>query len=99
MVEHTIHVEVAYATPDRQWLIGLDAPAGTTAGEAIRLSGLLEELPGLDTASVGIFGEHVEPGRELEDGDRVEIYRPLIADPREERRAAARSGRTMKRRR
>lgn len=99
MADECIHVEVAYAEPGRQWLVGLDVPRGTTAGEAIRLSGLREAIPGLDTSNVGIFGEHVEPERPLEAGDRVEIYRPLIADPRDARRELARLGKSMGRRR
>lgn len=99
MADDSIQVEVAYAAPDQQWLVALDVPPGTTAAEAIRLSGILEENPGLDTSSVGIFGEHVEPARPLEAGDRVEIYRPLAADPREVRRELARRGKSMGRRR
>lgn len=67
--------------------------------EAVRSSGLLEEHPGLDTSRIGIFGEQVEPDRLLEDGDRVEIYRPLTADPKEVRRELARQGKSMGRRR
>lgn len=99
MAEALIRVEVAYATPDRQWLTGLDVPVGTTAGEAVRSSGLAEAFPGVDTTRIGIFGEHTVPDRVLEDGDRVEVYRPLIADPREVRRELARQGKSMGRRR
>lgn len=99
MADPAVRVEVAYATPERQWLIELQLPAGSTAADAIRLSGLLDECPGLDTASIGIFGEHVEQDHPLDDGDRVEIYRPLTADPKEVRREAARRGKTTKRRR
>ena len=99
MADDLIRVEVAYATLQRQWLLELDVPAGTTAGEALRLSGLVEDCPDLDTRNIGIFGEHVARDRVLEDGDRVEIYRPLIADPKEVRREAARLGKTMGRRR
>lgn len=98
MAEGLVRVEVAYAAPDRQWLIGLEVPAGTTAREAIRLSGLVEECPGVDTTSIGIFGEHVAQDRIIEDGDRVEIYRSLVADPREVRRELARQGKSMGRR-
>lgn len=100
MADDPISVEVAYAAaPDRQRLIELDVPAGAKAIDAIRLSGLLEEFPGLDTTHIGIFGEHIEHDRPLEAGDRVEIYRPLISDPKEVRRELARQGRTMGRRR
>lgn len=96
MADQSIRVEVAYAAPGEQCLVELDVPSGTTAGEAIRLSGILDRYPGIDTASIGVFGEHVGHERRLEDGDRVEIYRPLIADPREVRREMARRGKTMK---
>lgn len=99
MADDRISVEVVYAAPDHQRLIELDVPAGATAIDAVRLSGLLDEFPGLDTTSIGIFGEHVDHGRPLEAGDRVEIYRPLTADPKEVRRELARQGRTMGRRR
>lgn len=99
MADDSVRVEVAYAAPDRQWLVALDVPPGTTAAEAIRLSGILEENPGLDTSNVGIFGEHVERERPLEPGDRVEIYRPLTADPKDVRRELARQGKSMGRRR
>lgn len=99
MADRTIQIEVAYAAPGEQWLVELGVPAGTTAGEAVRASGILERYPGLDTRSIGIFGEHVGHDRCLEDGDRVEIYRPLEADPREVRRELAKLGRTMGRNR
>lgn len=95
MADDTLRVEVAYATPQRQWLLALDVSAGTTAIQAIRLSGLMDELPELDTTNIGIFGESVEHDRVLEDGDRVEVYRPLIADPKEVRREAARRGKSV----
>lgn len=94
----TIKVEVAYALPDRQELLPLSVPAGTTVGEAIRLSGLLEKYPDLDPGGknkVGIFGRLCKPDQEMHDGDRAEIYRPLIADPKEVRRRLAAEGRTM----
>lgn len=87
-----LRVEVVYATPQRQWLIELEVPPGTSAGEAIRMSGILEEIPGLDTTNIGVFGEVVVPGHRLRSGDRVEIYRPLAADPREARRRLAGKG-------
>lgn len=98
MADETIHVEVAYASPDEQWLVALELPAGATAGEAVERSGILSSHPKLDTRSIGIFGEHVGHDRRLEDGDRVEIYRPLTADPREVRRELVKLGKTMKRR-
>jgi len=98
MGDETIAVEVVYAVPGDHSLIALQVPRGTTAGEAVRCSGILDERPGADITHIGVFGEHVGHDHPLEDGDRVEIYRPLEADPKEVRRDAARRGRTMKNR-
>lgn len=93
----TIPVEVAFAQPDRQLLIPLRVPAGTNAGEAIHLSGILERFPEIDLSRnrIGVFGRLCAPERVLEAGDRVEIYRPLTADPKEVRRRLAAEGRSM----
>lgn len=87
-----IRIEVACALPDRQALVTLSLRAGATAMEAVRQSELLRRFPELDAASpsVGIFGRRVEPGQILADGDRVELYRPLLADPKQARRRRAR---------
>lgn len=98
MDDESLRVEVAYAIPGTQWLIELDVPPGTTAGEAIRLSGIVEQVPDIDTTSIGVFGESVKHDHRLRPGDRVEIYRPLTADPREARRELAKLGRSMSRR-
>lgn len=92
-----LSIEVAYALPERQRLVAVKVPAGTTAREAIALSGIAAEFSGLDTAGcpLGIFGEQVQDDYVLSAGDRVEIYRPLINEPRETRRRLAASGRTM----
>jgi putative ubiquitin-RnfH superfamily antitoxin RatB of RatAB toxin-antitoxin module len=91
MDKTTITVEVAYALPQRQALLAVDVPAGTTAIEAARLSGVAGQFEDidLDNAKLGIFGKLVAPGQVLQEGDRVEIYRPLIADPKEVRKARA----------
>lgn len=92
MNEQVIDVEVAYALPERQALIQISVPVGTTALEAARRSGLEAQFPGLtlsEESRLGIFGQLVPPGQELHAGDRVEIYRPLLADPKEVRRARA----------
>lgn len=91
MAAETIHVEVAYALPDKQALLPLEVAVGTTAIEAARQSGIIEKFDGidLDNAKLGIFGKVVAPGQVLTEGDRVEIYRPLIADPKEVRKARA----------
>jgi putative ubiquitin-RnfH superfamily antitoxin RatB of RatAB toxin-antitoxin module len=85
---------VAYATPKRQLVLPLYVPRGCTVAEAIERSAIREEFPGLvvDFDAVGIFGRKAPAGQVLEPGDRVEIYRPLIADPREARRERARDG-------
>lgn len=90
-----IGVEVAYATPARQTVRAVRLPPGSRVGEAIRRSGLLAEFPEIDLAvnRVGVYGEPVELDAVLADGDRVEIYRPLIADPKEARRRRARGKR------
>lgn len=87
----TIAVEVVYALPDRQRLIALQVPQGTTVQEAIERSGLMHEFPEIDTGrqKIGVFGKRVSPQRVLSAGERVEIYRPLIADPKEARRQRA----------
>jgi putative ubiquitin-RnfH superfamily antitoxin RatB of RatAB toxin-antitoxin module len=86
-----IRVEVAYARPDTQWLIPLEVALGTQLEQAIRLSGILEKCPEIDlsTNKVGIFGKLSTLERRLQQGDRVEIYRPLVADPKQARKRRA----------
>lgn len=90
-----IGVEVAYATPEKQRLVELQVPPGTTVIEAIERSNIREEFPGMvvDERAVGVFSRKVGPEYELQQGDRVEIYRPLIADPKEIRRQRAKGQR------
>ncbi len=85
-------VEVAYARPDQQVIIPVRVPAGATLEEAIERSGVLERFPEIDLArnKVGVFGKPSKLSAGLRPGDRVEIYRPLIADPKEVRRRRAR---------
>lgn len=92
-----IAIEVVCAEAGRQTLLALEVPAGTTAGGALALSGVLALHPALDpgTCGVGIFGVEVPRERVLQAGDRVEVLRPLAEDPRERRRRLARAGRTM----
>lgn len=93
MAEPGLDVEVAHAAVNGQVLIALRVPAGTTAGQALRLAGLAERFPELNLAAsaVGIFGKRISAPDEyvLEEGDRVEVYRPLLADPMEVRRQRA----------
>jgi len=87
----TIGVEVAYALPDKQAILALEVPPGTTVIEAAAQSGITDKFEGIDleNAKFGIFGSVVSPTQVLKAGDRVEIYRPLIADPKEVRKARA----------
>jgi uncharacterized protein len=89
-----VKVEVAYAEPTDQALIPLDLPEGSRAEEAIIRSGILERFPGIDLArnKIGIFGKLCGLERILTEGDRVEIYRPLLVDPKEARRSRAAKG-------
>jgi len=86
-------VEVAYATAERQWLLACDVPDGATVREALRLSGIAGLVAGLDVEEcpVGIFGKVVADAHQrlVEEGDRLEIYRPLLLDPIEARRQRA----------
>lgn len=93
-----ILIEVAYALPDEQALIPLYVPEGTTVREAIEKSGILDRFPQIDVnkAKVGIFGKLAKGDTPLREKDRVEIYRPLIADPKEVRRQRAEQGKAMK---
>jgi putative ubiquitin-RnfH superfamily antitoxin RatB of RatAB toxin-antitoxin module len=87
----TIKVEVAYALPEKQAILVVEVPSGTTVLEAAQRSGITAQFEGidLDNAKFGIFGAIVAPGQVLREGERVEIYRPLIADPKEVRKARA----------
>jgi uncharacterized protein len=91
MADKLIDVEVAYAKPEQQEIVALKMPEGTTAEQAILASGLLNHSPEIDGAdlNVGIFGSVCKLDRPLRQGDRVEIYRPLIHDPKEARRQRA----------
>lgn len=93
-----IRVEVAYARPDQQVILPLKVADGTTIEQAIRASGILEKFPEIDLATnkVGIFSKLSKLDVALRDKDRVEIYRALIADPKEVRRKRAEDGKVMK---
>jgi putative ubiquitin-RnfH superfamily antitoxin RatB of RatAB toxin-antitoxin module len=93
MVEAVIEVEVVYAAVDRQVLLSVTVPTGATVRAALLKSGFGQAFPELDLANcpVGIFGKViVDPDTRLvQAGDRIEIYRPLLADPKEVRRLRA----------
>lgn len=87
-----ISVEVAYATPALQKIIQISVAEGTTARQAARQSNIVEFFPeaDIDNAAMGIFGKSVKADEyEVREGDRVEIYRPLLIDPKEVRKARA----------
>lgn len=90
-----LDVEVVYAQPDRQWRIPLRMPPGATVADAIERSQIARHVPTIVISDrlVGIFYRPCDLSTELEQGDRVEIYRPLLADPKEGRRRRAAGGR------
>lgn len=95
---NTIHVEVIYPLPHRQERAHLELPEGSTLQQAVEASGLLAKYPDIDLAKnkLGIYAKLAKADTVLRDKDRVEIYRPLIADPKEVRKARAAEGKAMK---
>jgi putative ubiquitin-RnfH superfamily antitoxin RatB of RatAB toxin-antitoxin module len=94
-----ILVEVVYALPERQEMVHLRLPEGATVQRAVEASGLLQKYPDIDIAKrnkLGVFAKLVKPDAPLRDRDRIEIYRPLIADPKDVRRKRAEEGKVMK---
>lgn len=94
----TLNIQVCYALAEHQELIDITLPANATAGQAIEASGLLQKYPEIDLAQnkIGIYGKLVKLDATLHERDRIEIYRPLIADPKEVRRKRAEEGKVMK---
>jgi putative ubiquitin-RnfH superfamily antitoxin RatB of RatAB toxin-antitoxin module len=94
----TIPVEVVYALSDRQVVLALDVVTDATLAEVIKQSGLLEKFPEIELGKnkVGVFGKLGKLTDTLHAGDRVEIYRPLIADPKQVRKQRAAEGKVMK---
>ena len=92
----SISIQVVCAEAGRQTVLKLELDAGCTAGEALLSSGIFAMHPDLDASScgVGIFGREVPRDHRLQDGDRLEVLRPLVEDPRERRRRLANQGRT-----
>jgi len=92
------NVEVAYATPQKQLILVVPFEEGLTAEKAIEASGILASFPDieLENSSVGIFSKPCKLDTPLRESDRVEIYRPLIADPKEVRRQRAEAGKVTK---
>lgn len=85
-----MRVEVVYALVDAADVVVLDLPEGSTVSQALAASGIGKRYPGIDLTRLGVFGRRVEAGTLLADGDRLEIYRPLVLDPKEARRRRAR---------
>jgi putative ubiquitin-RnfH superfamily antitoxin RatB of RatAB toxin-antitoxin module len=93
-----ILVEVAYATPQKQVILECEIESGSTARAVVLGSGIDQHFAEIDLngCDLGVFGKVVADDYELSDEDRIEIYRPLIADPKEVRRQRAAKGLKMK---
>lgn len=87
-------IEVAYATPQKQIILECEVDSGTTPRQVVKISGIDQHFPEIDleNCDLGVFGKSVTAEYELNDGDRIEIYRPLLADPKEVRRQRAAKG-------
>lgn len=91
-------VEVVYALPEEQTLLVFEVEEASTAEEVIRQSGILQQYPEIDLTKnkIGLFSKIIKMNHELRDKDRVEIYRALIADPKEVRKKRAAEGKALK---
>jgi putative ubiquitin-RnfH superfamily antitoxin RatB of RatAB toxin-antitoxin module len=91
-------VEVAYALEKKQTLLELEVGEGTTLKQAVELSGIIDTYPQIDLTKdkTGIFGKIAKLDTILREKDRVEIYRPLIADPKQVRKERAAKGKAMR---
>ena len=97
-MSESIRVEVVYALPQKQEIFSVTLPVGAAVLQAIEASGVLQKYPEIDLAKnkFGVFAKLVKADAALRDRDRVEIYRPLIADPKEVRKQRAAEGKIMK---
>lgn len=98
-MSEVINVEVVYALPGRQEIVSLRLPEGVTIERAVESSGLMQKYPEIDLGKankVGVFAKLAKLDTVLRDRDRVEIYRPLVADPKDVRRKRAEDGKVMK---
>lgn len=88
---------MVYALAERQALVAITVPSGATVGEAVELSGIAKQFPEQDLSACtrGIWGRLAASDQLLQDGDRIELYRPLDIDPREARRQLAAEGKSM----
>jgi hypothetical protein len=93
-----ISVEVVYALPQKQEIFTLRLPAGSTVREAVEACGIMQKYPEIDLTKnkLGVFAKLAKADAPLRDRDRVEIYRPLLADPKEVRKQRAAQGKVMK---
>lgn len=93
-----LEIEVVFGTTGLQVLVSVTLPGNATVADAIEASGLKSKFPehDLDACATGVWGSLVQRDRQLRNGDRVELYRPLEVDPREARRRLASMGRTMR---
>lgn len=98
MADQMLFVEVVYALPNEQEVVSVKLAEGSTLQQALEASGLLEKYPDIDLKKnkFGIFAKLSKVDTVLRDRDRVEIYRPLIADPKEVRKQRAAEGKVMK---
>jgi hypothetical protein len=94
----SIRVEVIYPLPEKQEILSVVVPVGSTVRQAIEASGVLQKYPEIDLAKnkLGVFAKLAKAETLLRDRDRIEIYRPLIADPKEVRKQRAAEGKVMK---
>ena len=95
----TVQVEVVYALPQRQELVHVRLPEGATVRQAVEASGLLEKYPDIELDGrnkLGIYAKLAKADTVVRDRDRIEIYRPLIADPKAVRKKRADEGKVMK---
>jgi putative ubiquitin-RnfH superfamily antitoxin RatB of RatAB toxin-antitoxin module len=92
-----IAVEVAFAAPEAQAIVAVNVSTGTTAEEAVMQSGISKRFAEIELPMpLGIFGHAIKPNQVLREGDRVEIYRPLLADPKEVRKRKAAEAKAAK---
>ncbi len=99
--ERTVEVEVVWAEPSRQVLRKVSVAPGATLREVVEMSGLCVDFPeaAQRRLDLGVFGRRMDPDAPVRPGDRVEIYRPLLADPKESRRSRARAQSEVRKRR
>ncbi len=95
---NNIAVEVVYALAEEQALLTVNVPEGTSVKDVILQSNIIEQFPeiDLDTVKVGLFGKMTKMDQAVRERDRIEIYRPLIADPKEVRKRRAAEGKKLK---